>query len=84
MDPNRKWNFISCLVDKGRMRPLLEKLPVKVVMVDNLAQRGVKLLAFRQLQKAHLLYSDIVLTGDVGGTNCRLQVQWQTHVPRHK
>ena len=43
--------FMSAFLDKGRVSPLLRQIPVKVVLAQDLGQRGSKYLAFRSLNQ---------------------------------
>jgi glucokinase len=44
--------FLSAFLDKGRMRPLLEKIPVRVVLDPAVGLRGAALVASRRLLAA--------------------------------
>ena len=94
--------FMKAFHDKGRLSPLLQRVPVYAVLAEDIGQRGAHLVAFRLLKAAtpnaapadvprvkgflHRLKSKtlpeteplvapgIVLVGDVGGTNTRLQL----------
>jgi len=94
--------FMQAFRDKGRLSPLIRRVPVYAVLAEDIGQRGAHLVAFR-LIKASLptaqpkdlpmvnkffnmlkqnavaasppLESEaLVLVGDVGGTNSRLQM----------
>eukprot|EP00191_Tetraselmis_sp_GSL018_P000149 CAMPEP_0177608860 /NCGR_PEP_ID=MMETSP0419_2-20121207/18720_1 /TAXON_ID=582737 /ORGANISM="Tetraselmis sp., Strain GSL018" /LENGTH=347 /DNA_ID=CAMNT_0019103625 /DNA_START=406 /DNA_END=1449 /DNA_ORIENTATION=- len=43
--------FMAAFRDKGRVSPMLQQIPVKVVLAEDLGQRGSKYLAFRSLHK---------------------------------
>uniref|UniRef100_A0A7S1SRA5 Glucokinase n=1 Tax=Tetraselmis chuii TaxID=63592 RepID=A0A7S1SRA5_9CHLO len=43
--------FKAALLDKGRVSPMLKQIPIKIVLAEDLGQRGSKYLAFRTLRK---------------------------------
>eukprot|EP00873_Tetraselmis_striata_P023217 jgi/Tetstr1/443481/TSEL_031489.t1 len=43
--------FKAALLDKGRVSPMLKHIPIKIVLAEDLGQRGSKYLAFRTLRK---------------------------------
>lgn len=49
LDKLRDGTFMRAFLAKGRMRPLLETIPVRVVIADDVGLRGVVLGAVRQL-----------------------------------
>jgi len=42
--------FLSAFHDKGRVSPLLKRVPLYAVMVEDIGQRGAHLVAYKQLQ----------------------------------
>jgi len=94
--------FMRAFGDKGRLSPLLKRVPVYAVLAEDIGQRGAHLVAFRMLRASApsaapsdipavqrffhrlmlrslplsppLAARSVVLVGDVGGTNTRLQL----------
>lgn len=48
----REGPFLSAFFDKGRVSPLLGRVPLLAVMAEDIGSRGAHLMAFRLLQKA--------------------------------
>ena len=44
--------FMAAFFDKGRVSPLLKRIPLYAVLVEDIGQRGAHLVAFRQLRAA--------------------------------
>jgi glucokinase len=43
--------FMNSLMDKGRVTPALKQVPIKIVLAENIGQRGALLMAVRALEK---------------------------------
>eukprot|EP00854_Cymbomonas_tetramitiformis_P010910 gene10910-12907_t len=52
--PGHKWGFLPAYFDKGRLTSEVKKVPLYVVLVDDLGQRGAQLVAIRSLRHIHL------------------------------
>lgn len=44
--------FMQAYADKGRVSPALKQVPIKIVLAENIGQRGALLVAFRALEKS--------------------------------
>ena len=58
--------FMSAFLDKGRVSPVLKQVPVKIVLAQDVVQRGARLMAVRALQKWAVCVDNGFLVPSVG------------------